>query len=71
MAAAGEIDVVSMCDMLEQDLAKPEPRQELQEVREAFAYYSTSGQNHRFHVAVSVVAVVPGRIYAENIARQF
>lgn len=60
-------DVVAMYDMLEQDLAKSEPCQTLQLVRQALHVAQLFGRNHRLCVDVSLVAIVPGIIDAETI----
>ena len=64
-------NVVAMYDMLEHDMAKPEPCQTLQSVRKALHIALLFGRNHRSHVAMSLVAVVPGQINAETIAQAF
>jgi len=64
-------DVVAMYDMLEQDMAKAEPCQTLQTVRKALHIALLFGRNHRLHVAMSLVAVVPGQMNAETIAQAF
>jgi hypothetical protein len=64
-------DVVAMYDMLEQDLAKPKPCQTLHSVRRALHVAQLFGRNHQLHVAMSLVAIVPGQIYPETIAQAF